>query len=173
MGRPAKCRICGTKLDTDNAYKITLCGTNAKERNFYFCSEEEYNEDKAKKDKANADKEKVYRLVCDVIGRKEIVNTTLWKEWKEWNKVSTDEIIWQCLEENKAYLVNIISKLDDIEFNRIRYLSAVLKNKLGDFKPKEKEVKKFIPVIAEEHYETKFKLKNRRGLLDFEEDCYE
>ena len=31
-----------------------------------------------------------------------------------------------------------IAKLDNIEFNRIRYLSAVLKNNLGDYKPKQK-----------------------------------
>lgn len=142
MGRPARCRICGEKLNTDNAYRIVLYDSKGRGKNFYYCSEEEYNTDKEKKDKEVADKSKAYRLICDVIGRKEIVNTILWKEWKEWSKVATDEMIWKYLEENKMYLIDVISKLDNVEFNRIRYLSAILKNKLGDFKPKvvEKEV---------------------------------
>lgn len=168
MGRSAKCRICGAKLDTDNAYKVVIKG-----KNFYFCSEKEYVEDKTKKDKVETDKNKTYKLVCSIIGRREIVNTALWKEWKEWNRVATDEVIWQYLEENKTYLTGMVSRLDDVEFNRIRYLSAILKNKLGDFKPKVKEVEKNVLASRDEHYETKFKLKKRIGLLDFEEDCYE
>ena len=150
MGRPAICRICGTKLDTDNAYKVVLCNSKGKEKNFYYCSEEEYVADKTKKEKAIEDRNKAYKLICDIIGRKQIINTTLWKEWKEWNKVATDEAIWQYLEENKTYLIGIISKLDNVEFNRIRYLSAILKNKLGDFKPKE-ETKE--PVVVNETHE--------------------
>ena len=74
-------------------------------------------------------------MICDIVGRKEIINTVLWKEWKIWNKVASNEVIGNYLEENKEYLSSAISQLEDVEFLRVRYLSAVLKNKLGDYKP--------------------------------------
>ena len=164
----AKCRICGEQLDTKTAYLVIAKGKKA-----YYCSEEEYKIDEAKKKKAAEDKDKVYRLICDIIGRQEIVNSALWKEKTVWNKVTTDEVIWQYLEENKVYLASVISRLDDVEYNRIRYLSAILKNKLGDYKPKVEIKEIVIPKIQDEHYETKFKLKKRRGFEDLEDDCDE
>ena len=162
-----KCRICGTTVDKEIAYKVTIKGKNT-----YFCSQEEYEKDLAVRKRAAADKDKVYRLICEIIGRQEIVNTILWKEWVVWNKVATNEVIGLYLTEHKDYLVGTIARLDDIEFNRIKYLSAVLKNKLGDFKPKAKDTITQTN-INDEHYETKFKPKTRRALLDFEEDCCE
>ncbi len=126
----AKCRICGEPLDTNTAYLVVTNGKKA-----YFCSQEEYETEQQKKKKAAEDKDKVYRLICDIIARKEITNTALFAEWKVWNKVADNEKIGKYLEENKEYLCGVIAKLDNKEFNRIRYLSAILKNKLGDFKP--------------------------------------
>lgn len=151
MGRMAKCRVCGAKLDTTTAYKVIIYDTNDREKRFYYCSKEEYEADEARKKKEAADKDKVYRLICDIIGRKEIINSILWKEKSVWNKVCADEIIAQYLEENKDYLTGAISKLDDIEFNRIRYLSAILKNKLGDYRPKVEEERK--PVESNSDFE--------------------
>ena len=127
----AKCRICGEALDTKTAHLVVTNGKKA-----YYCSQEEYETDEAKKKKAEEDKDKVYWLICDIIGRKKIINSALWKEKAIWNEVATDEVIGQYLEENKEYLTSVIGRLDDVEYNRIRYLSAVLKNKLGDYKPK-------------------------------------
>ena len=126
----AKCRICGEPLDTNTAYLVVTNGKKA-----YYCSQEEYEADQTKKKKAAEDKDKVYRLVCDIIARKEITNTALFVEWKVWNKVADNEKIGMYLEENKEFLCNTIARLEDKEFNRIRYLSAILKNKLGDYKP--------------------------------------
>ena len=117
-----------------------------------------------------AEKDKAYYLICEIVGRKEIINTILWKEWAIWNKVATNKVIGQYLEDNKNYLMSVIAKIENTELSRIRYLSAILKNKLGDYKPKT-EVQKVIPVIQEEHYETKFKnKKKRRGFEDLEEE---
>ena len=135
MGRKAKCKICGTPLDTTTAFKVIAYDTNNKAKTSYYCSREEYQKDEEIKKKNAEDKDKAYWLICDIIGRKEILNTALWKEWKEWNKVFSNETIASYLEENKAYLASTISRLEDKEFNRIRYLSAILKNSLGDFKP--------------------------------------
>ena len=169
----AKCRICGEPLDTNTAYKVITLDKNKKEKKAYYCSQTEYEEDVNKKEKVAADKDKVYKLVCEIIERKEITNTVLFSEWKIWNKVADNEKIGVYLENNKTYLCSVISRLEDKEFNRIRYLSVILKNKLGDFKPKVvvREVVK--PKIQDEHYETKFKLKQRRGLEDLEDNCDE
>ena len=164
----AKCRICGEPLDTSMAYKVVTNGKNA-----YYCSKEEFETDAKKKEKSAADKDGVYRLVCEIIERKEITNTALFAEWKVWNKVADNEKIRQYLEENKAYLCGVVSKLENKEFNRIRYLSAILKNSLGDFKPKVEVKQIFVSSVKEEHYETKFKSRGRTALLDLEDDCDE
>lgn len=169
----AKCRICGEPLDTNTAYKVITLDKNKKEKKAYYCSQEEFEADEAKKKKVAEDKDKVYRLICDIIGRKEIVNSALWKEKTIWNKVATDEVIGQYLDENKEYLSSVIGRLDNVEYNRIRYLSAILKNKLGDYKPGTVVKEVVTPKIQDEHYETKFKLKQRRGFEDLEDDCDE
>ena len=42
-----KCQICGKSIDRSTAYKVVVGGSNK-----YFCSEEEFNADKARKDHA-------------------------------------------------------------------------------------------------------------------------
>ena len=172
----AKCKICRESLDTTTAYKVISYDTNGKEKRAYYCSQEEYEEEENRKKKAADDKDRVYRLICDIICRKEIINTVLWKEWQLWNKVATDELIGQYLAENKVYLTSVIERLDDIEFNRIRYLSAIIKNKLGDFKPKAKETPKPKVQVEETVYESRpinivpIKSNRRRSLADLEDE---
>ena len=168
----AKCKICGEPLDTKTAYKVITLDKNNKEKKAYYCSQEEYEADAKKKEKVAADKDKVYRLVCDIINRKEITNTALFSEWKIWNKVANNEKIGAYLEENKAYLCSVISRLEDKEFNRIRYLSAILKNKLGDFIVREKKVEQPKPIVkVEMDYEVVNTNNNkRRSLADLEDD---
>ena len=192
--RPCKCRYCQTNTNTDDAYMSMIGKLKA-----YFCNEEHYNlfikekeeneqrkiaeREKARQKKQEEhaiaveqrkkDKDNVYYLICEIIGRKDIINTMLWREWALWNKVATNAQIYQYLNENKKYLLGVISRLDDVELDRIKYLSAILRNKLGDYKPKT-VVKEFVtPKIQDEHYETKFKLKKRRGFEDLEDDCDE
>lgn len=160
-----KCRICKKSLNTKDAYCIV---TN--DKRFYYCNATEYEEYKRKQEKEAADKDKVYRLICDIIGRKEIINTVLWKEWAQWNKVASNEKIGQYLEENKFYLISLISRLDNVEFNRIRYLSTILKNKLGDFKPNTKEIEKPKIQIDETFYVSTTNNNKRRSLADLEDE---
>ena len=164
----AKCRICGEVLDTNVAYKIVTNGKNA-----YYCSQEEYEADQEKKKKSAEDKDKVYRLICDIINRKEITNTALFAEWKIWNKVADNEIIGKYLYENKDFLCNTIARLEDKEFNRIRYLSAILKNKLGDYKPSvaTSETEKPKVNVDQTFYEATPTTRNkRRSLADLEDE---
>lgn len=163
----AKCRICGEALDTNVAYKVVTNGKNA-----YYCSKEEYDTDVKKKEKASADKDMVYKLICEIINREKIINTALWKEWKIWNSVATDEVIGQYLTDNKVYLVGAVARLDNVEFNRIRYLSAILKNSLGDFKPKVVVVTEKTNVqVDQTFYGSTPTIRNkRRSLEDLEDD---
>ena len=138
----AKCRICGKNLIPSEAYLVVSLDKNGNKKKAYFCNAEEYEADRARKEKAAADKDRAYRLICDILGRKEIINTILWKEWVIWNKVASNEKIANYLEENKEYLTSVVARLENIEFKQIKYLSAILKNKLGDYRPKVREVEK-------------------------------
>ena len=159
------CQICKNKIERDAAYKRVVGKANK-----YYCSITEFENDLAQKQKIAEDKEKVYRLICDILGEKDIINTALWKEKTIWNKAFTDEIIAKYLMENKDYLTSAVSKLSGTEYAKIRYVSAVLKNSLRDFKPKIEVVETPRMVVTEEHYETKYKSKTRAALEDFEEE---
>ena len=162
----AKCKICGSALDTKDAYKVT----DKNGKNKYFCNQSEFEAEEARKKKVAEDKDRVYYLICDIMGEKEILNTALWKEKIEWNKAFADEIIAKYLAENKDYLTSAVSKLSGTEYAKIRYVSAVLKNSLRDWKPKVEVVEVPRVVVAEEHYETKYKPKARMALEDLEEE---
>lgn len=159
------CQICRKKIERDTAYKRVVGKANK-----YYCSETEWQQEEDKKKKAAEDKEKAYRLVCDIMGEKEIINTALWKEWQVWNKVANNEKIAKYLEENNEYLTSVMTRLDSSEYARIRYLSAIIRDKIKGFVPKVIEVEK-PKVVVEEHYHTKYKSKSRVALEDLEEDC--
>ena len=161
----AKCKICGTPLDTNTAYKVT----DKNGKNKYFCSASEFEEEEIRKKKAQEDKDKAYYLICDIMGEKEIINTALFKEWQVWNKVADNAKIAQYLEENKDYLTSVIARLTSSEYAKIRYLSTIIRDKIKAFVPKVVEVEK-PKVVVEEHYETKYKSKARVALDDFEEE---
>lgn len=130
----AKCKICGSALDTKEAYKVT----DKNGKNKYFCNQTEYETEETRKKKAAEDKDRVYRLVCDILGEQEIINTILFKEWQIWLKVADNEKIRQYLEENKEYLSSAIARLSSSEFAKIRYLSTIIKDKIKGFVPKVK-----------------------------------
>ena len=164
----AKCKICGTQLNTETAYKIT----DKNGKNKYYCSATEYEAEESRKKKAAEDKDRVYYLICDIMGEKEILNTALWKEKIEWNKAFADEIIAKYLQENKSYLTSAITRLDSSQFAKIRYLSAILKNSLGDFKPKVAEVEKPKVVVDETIYDVPTHSLNKRRSLEDLEDMF-
>lgn len=162
----AKCKICGAGLDTATAYKVT----DKNGKNKYYCSQSEFEAEEERKKKMQEDKDRVYRLICDIMGENEIISTALYKEWVVWNKVADNAKIAKYLEENRDYLSSVIARLGSSEYARIRYLSTIIRDKIKAFVPRV-EVKEVPKVVVEEHYETKYKPKARVALLDFEEDC--
>ena len=160
------CQICKNKIERDTAYKRVVGKANK-----YYCSVAEYENDLAQKQKIAEDKDKVYRLICDILGEKEVLNTALWKEKTIWNKAFSDETIAKYLQENQDYLTSAVSRLSGTEYAKIRYVSAVLKNSLRDFKPKAEEIPKPRVVVEETIYEVPtHSLNRRRSLADLEDD---
>lgn len=121
-------------------------------------------------EKAPTDRDYAYRLICEIIGRQKIINTVLWKEWKVWNEVASDTAIKRYLSENKEYLCGVISRLDNIEYNRIRYLSAVIKNKIGDFASNVTESEGPKVQVDETFYAVATRNNRRRSLADLEDE---
>ena len=161
-----KCKICGSELDTKTAYKVT----DKNGKNKYFCSDSEFEAEEERKKKAAEDKDRVYRLICDIMGVNEVLNTALWKEKIEWNKAFSDEFIAKYLEEKKEYLSSAIARSSSSEYAKIRYISTVLKNSLRDFRPKVEVVEKPKVVVEETIYEAPTQsLNKRRSLADLED----
>ena len=161
------CQICRKKIERDTAYKRVIGKANK-----YYCSEAEWQQEEDKKKKVAQDKERAYRLVCDIMGEKEIINTALWKEWQVWNKVANNEKIAKYLEENKDYLTSVIGKLGSSEYARIRYLSAIIRDKIKGFVPKVKVAEKPKVVVEETIYESPTHTLNKRRSLEDLEDMF-
>lgn len=138
MGKK-KCRICGNIL-IDNYYVITKNSTNkttgeVKTQNFYYCSKEEYDNHIMEQQHKKEMRDKTYELLCGLLGVKNIIDTSLWKEWAIWNSLATDEQIkslitkfydqWKIAIDQKSASMTM--------YQKIRYVSAMIKNHLQDF----------------------------------------
>lgn len=172
----AKCLVCGMDLDTKTAHRVELIvnkKTGEKEIKYkYCCSEAEYIAEEERKKKTEEDKNRVYRLVCDIMGEKEIISTALYKEWVVWNKVADNSKIAKYLDENRDYLTSVIARLSSSEYARIRYLSVIIRDKIKAFAPKV-EVKEVPKVVVEETiYEAPAQTVNKRRSLDDLEDMF-
>ena len=118
-----KCKICGTKTERKDAYKIVVNG-----KNNYYCNEEEYNSWIKKREI----RDNTYILIYEVFGRK-ITNTILFKEVDELSNIYTFEKIYSYIKENQDYLYSVMKKINSKEYGKIRYFTAILKNNLGDY----------------------------------------
>lgn len=170
-----KCKYCQTSLTTAVAYMEYLGDKKA-----YFCNQQHYEKyaqkmetEQKQKEHAEQMKTEFYNLMCEILGVNGIINTALWKEKTDINKVFSDEVIVAYLKENKDWITTSVGRLSGGEYGKIRYVSVILRNKLGDYKPKAVVKETVAPKIQDEHYETKFKLKQRRGLEDLEDNCDE
>ena len=165
-----KCQICGKNIDRDTAYRVVVIGPKSKKEIIkYFCSEQEWQAEKARKKKLRDDKNKVYDLVCDMFGYK-IINTNFFAEWAIWNQLKSDETIYMYLKENEDLLKNVCNKSYENEYHKIKYFSAIVKNNLKDFVPKIKVEKPNI-AIDETIYDVPARsLNKRRSLADLEDE---
>jgi YHS domain-containing protein len=161
-----KCKICGAGLDTATAYKVI----DKNGKNKYFCSQSEFDAEEARKNKAAEDKERVYRLICDIMGEKEIISTALFKEWVVWNKVADNAKIGDYLEENRSYLSSVIGRLSSSEYARIRYLSTIIRDRIKTYQPKPKIEQRERQIEISGVGPVNYKPRETRRGLDFLED---
>ena len=169
-----KCRYCGEYIEKNIAYK------DPARRNFYYCNEKEAQTQEAERqeriEKENRIKEEkrqkridpVYEEVADIFGYR-IGNGILFEEMKIWRGICNDEKILAYLQENKDYIKSKIEQTNSSEYARIRYMSAILKNNLHDYKV-EKKVEPTKITVDYEMYEPVHSTKKRRRSLSELED---
>ena len=165
----AKCKYCGEWLDTKEAIKVTDDGKNR-----YYCSElcrTKHDDEAAKKARVKAEYDEIFEITKEIFGYEFNGYSLLKREVDSWGKLTTRDKIIAYLTENKDWLSATMSKEFNSDYNRVRYYSVVISSKLHDYKPKVQDNVKVQPrAVQEEHYETKYKPKARKALLDFEED---
>ena len=136
-----KCQICGKSIDRSIAYKVVVGDANK-----YFCSEEEFNADKARKDHAKEVLETIAECYQYCSGYGEPPYNVVKKELKE-NLGAVDvETIYQFVKENREKLKKTIEKKveRDGPFSQVyfafRYLSAIIKREILERGWKAKQV---------------------------------
>lgn len=174
-----KCSVCGNRIDKDKAFLIVEEHINSKtkenvKKNIYYCSKEEYLEHKEEKEKNAFYKDKIYCFFCDLLGSKAIINTLFWKEWGVWNKIASNEMIFQFIENKKNnFYYARDSKANSLsESGKIFYYSAIIKNGISDFQKKyipEVVIKKPSESIVIENISMESKINQRKALLDLED----
>lgn len=157
-----KCKACGKEIDRKTAYKII-----EKEKNLYYCSEEEYKK-VMKMKKAIED---THLLICDIFGY-QVLHTVLNKEWNAWREITNDTMILRYLKENKAKLSEAMQRKSFAsEYASIRYFSAILKNNLKDFADTYTDNEELCARSEIEIYESKkSKTPPRKGFADIEDE---
>lgn len=152
-----KCRLCGTKVNKKEAFKVVVGGKNT-----YYCNESEYQKVLHEREV----KDNTYECINQIFGYK-VLNSALFKEINLLLKVYSFEHILAYLIENKEYLTRVLEKDFTSEYAKIRYFAAILKNNIADFKMEEPEESKKIeidmPII---NYKRRNK---RRSLSEIEE----
>ncbi len=129
MGRKVKCKICKTQIDTDNAYCITkVSETNGKKTNSYYCSEEEYLNDKEEKELWR----KLLIAVDDILGYTCISKTKV-NMIKEIEEHYSRKQLYNCLVNNADEIKRYLDEKGIYEeYGKLAYIFACIRNKIKD-----------------------------------------
>lgn len=172
-----KCQICGKSIDRSIAYKVVVGDANK-----YFCSEEEFNADKARKDHAREVLETIAECYQYCAGYGEPPYNVVKKELKE-NLGAVDvETIYQFVKENREKLKKTVDKKieRDGPFSQVyfsfRYLSGIIKREILERDWKAKQV---TPTVQKTGIDLNFynvkpntnQLKKRRSLDELEDEA--
>lgn len=170
-----KCQICGKSIDRSTAYKVMVGGANK-----YFCSEEEFNADKARKDHAKEVLETITECYQYCTGYGEPPYNVVGKELKDNLKAIEVETIYQFVKENREKLKKTVDKKieRDGPFGQVyfafRYISGIIKREILE---KDWKAKQVAPTVQKTGidmslYEIKpntKQLKKRRSLDELED----
>ena len=171
-----KCQICGKSIDRSIAYKVVVGGANK-----YFCSEEEFNADKARKNRAKEVLETIAECYQYCSGYGEPPYNVVRKELKENLKAVDIETIYQFVKENREKLKKTVDKKieRDGPFSQVyfsfRYLSGIIKREILEKNWKAKQV---VPTVQKTGIDLNFynvkpntnQLKKRRSLDELEDE---
>lgn len=171
-----KCQICGKSIDRSTAYKAVIGGVNK-----YFCSEEEFNADKARKDHAKEVLETIAECYQYCAGYGEPPYNVVGKELKDNLKTIDVEAIYQFVKENREKLKKTVErKIErDGPFGQVyfafRYISGIIKREILE---KNWKAKQIAPTIQKTGIDLNFynikpninHLKKRRSLDDLEDE---
>lgn len=172
-----KCQICGKSIDRSAAYKVVVGDTNK-----YFCSEEEFNADKARKDHAKEVLETITECYQYCSGYGEPPYNVVRKELKENLKAIDVETICQFVKENREKLKKTVEKKveRDGPFSQVyfsfRYLSGIIKREILE---KDWKAKQVAPTVQKTGIDLNFynvkpntnQLKKRRSLDELEDEA--
>ncbi len=171
-----KCQICGKSIDRSTAYKVVVGDVNK-----YFCSEEEFNADKARKDHAKEVLETIAECYQYCSGYGEPPYNVVRKELKENLKAIDVETICQFVKENREKLKKTVDKKveRDGPFSQVyfsfRYVSGIIKREILE---KDWKAKQVAPTIQKTGIDLNFynvkpntnQLKKRRSLDELEDE---
>ena len=173
------CKYCKAQVEIADALQVP-----GEKYNTYYCNQECYDkanaEKKAKEIERLANKQEkeenkqkridpVYEEIADIFGYR-IANSALFKEMKLWRGICDDSKILAYLQEHKIYIKNKLEQLDSNEYSRIRYVSAILKNSLADYKRTVRVEPEKINVDCEIYEQSFSTRKKRRGLNALEDE---
>lgn len=172
-----KCQICGKSIDRSIAYKVVVGDANK-----YFCSEEEFNADKARKDHAKEVLETIAECYQYCSGYGEPPYNVVKKELKENLGAIDVETIYQFVKENREKLKKTVEKKveRDGPFSQVyfsfRYLSGIIKRETLE---KDWKAKQVAPTVQKTGIDLNFynvkpntnQLKKRRSLDELEDEA--
>ena len=132
MGRLCKCRICGKKLNVNDAYKVVK-----NKINMYYCNQEEYESWLLKKERQIELEKSIGNAIESTIGT--IFNNGTWGEVRktlaflkqdDYSLEQIEEYLWAISDEIRHILVN---KWFQNEFLKIKYYLAIIRNHIDEY----------------------------------------
>ena len=123
-----KCKICGEKIEKEEAFCITKVSDSGRKTNSYYCSQQEYEKDKEEKE--------LWRLVLvavdDILGYTCISKTKV-NMIKEIEGHYSRRQLYNCLTLHKEEIKRYLDEKGIYEeYGKLSYIFACVKNKIKD-----------------------------------------
>jgi len=113
-------------MSSENAYKVVV-----KNKNRYYCSKVEYDRHIEDKKFHEHVRQEIEYILSNILDMPLYNNAIIYKEWKDWKCIASNEVILDFLRSKEKYLINKIDKIQ-ASFSKIKYLSAVIKNSIKE-----------------------------------------
>lgn len=123
-----KCKICGEKIEKEDAYCITKVSDSGRKTNSYYCSQAEYEKNKEEKE--------LWRLllvaVDDILGYTCISKTKV-NMIKEIEEHYSRRQLYNCLINHKEEIKRYLDEKGIYEeYGKLSYIFACIRNKIKD-----------------------------------------